>query len=389
MPDDNAERKRLDKILNFCRERLDPIVKGILTGSPIPQFVIDRDHKVISWNTALEKYSGIKAEDIIGTDGQWKAFYKNKRPCMADLLVDGAISEIPRWYDGNYSRSELVEGAYAATGIFPELGEGGKWLYFTAAVIRDEEGAIIGAVETLEDITDRKRAEEQLQEAKRQAEMYLELMGHDINNMNQIGIGYLELALSSPGLDEAVKHKIEKALESLDNSSRLIGNVQKLQRIPEMTLERVDAGKMLGEVCAQFVGAPGKAVTINCAARPGCHVMANVLLRDVFMNIIGNAIKHSTGPLTINVSMDKVTKEGRDFYKVSIEDNGPGISPELKERLFTRFQRGTTHAPGKGLGLYLVKSLVDSYHGTVWAEDRVSGDYKKGSRFVIMLPAMN
>jgi len=129
--------------LNFCRERFDPIVKGILTGSPIPQFVIDKDHRVISWNTALEKYSGIKAEDVIGTDGQWRAFYKTKRPCMADLLVDGAINEIPEWYNGNYSRSELVEGAYAATGLFPELGEGGKWLYFTAAVIRDEEGAIM------------------------------------------------------------------------------------------------------------------------------------------------------------------------------------------------------------------------------------------------------
>ncbi len=389
MPDENTERKRLEKILNFCRERLDPIVKGILTGSPIPQFVIDKDHKVISWNTALEKYSGIKAEDIIGTDGQWRAFYKNKRPCMADLLVDGAISEIPKWYDGNFSRSELVEGAYAATGLFPELGEGGKWLYFTAAVIRDEEGAIIGAVETLDDITERKHAEEQLQEAKRQVEMYLELMGHDINNMNQIGIGYLELALATPGLDEAVKHKIEKALESLDNSSTLIGNVQKLQRIHEMTLERVDAGKMLSEICAQFTGTPGKVVIINCSARPGYFVMANVLLRDVFMNIIGNAIKHSVGPITINVNIDKVTKEGRDFYKVSIEDNGPGISPELKERLFTRFQRGPTRAAGKGLGLYLVRSLVDSYHGYVWGEDRVPGDHHQGSRFVVMLPAMN
>jgi signal transduction histidine kinase len=308
---------------------------------------------------------------------------------MVDLLVDGAISEIPRWYGGNYSRSELVEGAYSATGLFPELGDGGKWLYFTAAVIRDDEGAIIGAVETLEDITERKHAEEQLQEAKRQAEMYLELMGHDINNMNQVGIGYLELALVTPGLDETVKHKIEKALESLDNSSRLIGNVQKLQRIPEMSLERVDAGKMLGEVCSQFAGAPGKAVTINCAAKPGYFVMANVLLRDVFMNIIGNAIKHSTGPLTINVSIEKVMKEGRDLYKVSIEDNGPGISPEIKEKLFTRFQRGQTHAAGKGLGLYLVRSLVDSYHGSVWAEDRVPGDHRKGSRFLVMLPALN
>ena len=75
-----------------------------------------------------------------------------------------------------------------------------------------------------------------------------------------------------------------------------------------------------------------------------------------------------------------------DYCKVIIEDNGPGIPDEMKNRLFLRFQRGNTKASGKGLGLFLVKTLIEDYNGLVWVEDRVSGYYNKGCRFVIMLP---
>jgi signal transduction histidine kinase len=60
----------------------------------------------------------------------------------------------------------------------------------------------------------------------------------------------------------------------------------------------------------------------------------------------------------------------------------------MKDRVFNRLQRGDTKARGLGLGLYIVNALVESYHGKVWVEDRVQGDYKKGSRFVVLLPAL-
>ena len=76
-----------------------------------------------------------------------------------------------------------------------------------------------------------------------------------------------------------------------------------------------------------------------------------------------------------------------DYYKVSIEDNGPGIMDDLKPMIFNRRLRGGSKARGSGIGLFLVKTLVDDYGGRVWAEDRLQGDHKKGSRFVVMLPA--
>ncbi|MFA4878051.1 MAG: PAS domain S-box protein [Methanoregula sp.] len=149
-------------------------LQGIVQGSPIPQFVIDKNHRVISWNHALEQYSGVEASEVIGTNQQWKAFYPEERPCMADLLVDGTLDKIPDWYPGKYNRSKYVDGAYEATDFFPNMGEHGIWLYFTASVLRDSQGVIIGAVETLEDITEEKKGEEELRQSEAQYRSILE-----------------------------------------------------------------------------------------------------------------------------------------------------------------------------------------------------------------------
>jgi PAS domain S-box-containing protein len=158
---DITKRKHAEEALRESEARL----SSILHGSPVLQFVIDRKHRVISWNNALEEYSGVKAADIIGTDQQWRAFYSNKRPVLADLLVDGNTDAITRLYEGKLRKSRYVEEAYEATDFFPHMGSSGIWLSFTAAPIRDETGAIIGAIETLEDVTERINAEKALRES--------------------------------------------------------------------------------------------------------------------------------------------------------------------------------------------------------------------------------
>lgn len=146
-------------------------LRSIIGSSPIPAFIIGKDHLIIYWNKALEELSGIKAKEVVGTGQHWRAFYKTARPCMADLLVDRYQKKIPQWYPGKFIKSKLIKGAYEATDFFPELGKRGKWLRFTAAVIRNSKGSVIGAVETLEDITDAKRAEESLLRAQEELEI--------------------------------------------------------------------------------------------------------------------------------------------------------------------------------------------------------------------------
>lgn len=145
-------------------------LKSVIDGSPIPAFVIGCDHKILFWNHALEKLSKIKPEEVIGTSRQWRAFYKSQRPCLADLLVSHGQENIARWYTGKCARSKLLTDAYEAIDFFPDLGRQGKWLRFTAAIIRNASGKMIGAIETLEDITRRKKAKEELLKAHAELE---------------------------------------------------------------------------------------------------------------------------------------------------------------------------------------------------------------------------
>ncbi len=145
--------------LAIFKSEMEQKLKEIIQGSPIPQFVLDNNHRVIYWNKALEKYSGIKSQEVIGTKKHWKAFYDEERPCMVDLLLDDTLGSISQWYAGKFEKSQLLEGAYEATDFFPKVGEKGKWLYFTASLLKTSKGKVIGAIETLEDVTTRKEAE--------------------------------------------------------------------------------------------------------------------------------------------------------------------------------------------------------------------------------------
>src|SRR5271157_4283697 len=173
---DLTERRQTESALRESEDRLHSIVQG----SPISTFVIDKDHKVVYWNRALEELSRIKAAEVIGTSGHCKAFYSDGRPCMADLLVDEDFDKIPDLYAGKYEQSNLLEEAYEASDFFPDLSNGGRWLRFTAATIRDTQGNLIGAVETLQDITDRKETEKALIESEEKYRLVVENVGEAI-----------------------------------------------------------------------------------------------------------------------------------------------------------------------------------------------------------------
>jgi two-component system sensor histidine kinase DegS len=145
------------------RKRFEEMLAEIINNYPIPTLVIDKEHTVTHWNIALESQSGISKQEVIGTKDGWKAFYKYKRGILADFIVDGADeSEIQAMYKNSAYRSPLIEGAYEAIFFFPDQGIKGKWFHFTASLIKSSNGGVIGAVETLSDITERKNSEDNL-----------------------------------------------------------------------------------------------------------------------------------------------------------------------------------------------------------------------------------
>ncbi len=154
--------KRSRQIVKDLWEQ-EEFVSQIIQGSTIPTFVIDRNHRVIHWNKALERLTGVAAKDMIGTNRQWFPFYKNPRPSLADLILDQIdIGQMGTFYNAGWDPSPLIEGAYQVESFFENLGESGRWLFFTAAPIISRDGKVIGAIETFWDTTEDKRlAEEQ------------------------------------------------------------------------------------------------------------------------------------------------------------------------------------------------------------------------------------
>jgi diguanylate cyclase (GGDEF)-like protein/PAS domain S-box-containing protein len=154
--DNMTEIKNAEEKLEESKNMLSRIIES----SPVPMGVIDKRHRITHWNSSMEALTGLKKEEMIGTDNQWIPFYESKRPVLADLLVGGVNEKkILEMYKNKIRKSPLIEGAYEGVEFFATPNVKGKWLEFTAASIKDSQGTTISALETIIDITDRKRNE--------------------------------------------------------------------------------------------------------------------------------------------------------------------------------------------------------------------------------------
>ncbi len=141
----------------------------IIEGSTIPTFVLNEDHVVTHWNKALEKLTGTRADKMVGTTRPSTPFWGEERATMADVILDQiGEDEIEKLYGEQWRKSALIEEAYEAEVFFPRLGENGKWCWFTAAPIKAPDGSIVGAIETLWDKTEDKKAEEEREQHTRE-----------------------------------------------------------------------------------------------------------------------------------------------------------------------------------------------------------------------------
>ncbi|MCD1295070.1 hypothetical protein CUJ83_08675 [Methanocella sp. CWC-04] len=369
--EDITERKHVEEEVRKSQEMLRLVMDNI----PQAIFWKDINSVYLGCNAIFAKFAGLEdPEDIVGKtdyDLAWKKDEADSYRKFDRLVMD---HDTPVYH--------IIE---------PQLQADGKeaWLDTNKIPMHDTNRNVVGILGTYEDITERKKADEELKKAKSDAEMYVDMLSHDIGNMNQAILGYLELALDviDPKGDD--RKLLTKPIEIISYNTRLIENVKKLSRIRECDLQasEMDIGEILSEIKEKYAGFPGRDITINYAPVKGFKIIACEMLRDMFDNIIENAIRHSTGPLTINIWLKKISIDGKKYYKVAIEDTGPGISEELKGKIFSYMGKEMIKGGRRGLGLHIVKTLADVFKGKLWVEDRVPGDYTKGARFVVILPA--
>jgi PAS domain S-box-containing protein len=129
----------------------------VIENSAVATFVLDTGHKVLIWNKACEQLTGVPASRVIGTDSQWSAFYQEKRPTLADIIIDGDGQDLSLLYQ-SHSRSQLTDTGLQAEGWYPNLNGKDRYIIFDANPIYDSTGGLVVVIETLQDITERKRS---------------------------------------------------------------------------------------------------------------------------------------------------------------------------------------------------------------------------------------
>jgi signal transduction histidine kinase/DNA-binding response OmpR family regulator/HAMP domain-containing protein len=372
---------------------------NLLQSAAVPIFVIDTAHRVTIWNRSCEDLTGIKASEIVGTDQQWKPFYQKKRPVLADIAIDGNVSDLPYFYEVSTS-SPLYPDSLKSEGWFPAMNGSDRYITFAATTVRNADGEIVASIETLQDITDKKQMLEELSSAVAVADaanqaksLFLANMSHEIRTPMNGVLGMTELLLGSE-LTREQRRFAEIAHSSGQVLLSIINDILDLSKIEAGKLELESAPFSLRalvedalELFAEM--AQSKGVEIACLVHrnvPPLLVGDPIRLRQILMNLISNGVKFTDrGEVTVNV---KIIEHMDDAVMLhfAVRDSGIGIPKEAQALVFQKFLQLDSspyrRQGGTGLGLAIVKQLVAMMGGEIGVE---SGE-GVGSLFWFTLP---
>ncbi len=213
-------------------------------------------------------------------------------------------------------------------------------------------------------------------EANQQANLYLDILMHDINNANLASLWYGDLLMDM--LSGEPKEIARKMMDGVQKSRAVIRNLETIRKIQERKND-LRVVKLDTAVMKEIRFFPDARIEYQ---ENGIEVLADELLGEIFTNLIGNSIKFGGPDVRITI---EVTPHGPDNVEVIFSDNGPGIPDDLKRVIFRRFSQTASQSEGKGLGLYIVKTLLERYGGTISVSDRIEGDHSQGAVFRMTL----
>ena len=217
---------------------------------------------------------------------------------------------------------------------------------------------------------------QRLEAANREANLYLDILTHDIRNADNVANIYADFLIEE--LDGEPARHARKLKDGIKKSIEITANVATIRKIRETRagLTPLDLDAIVRDEIAHYPD-----LRIRYSGLP-VQVLADDLLPEVFTNLIGNTAKHGGPGVEVTVTVEDRDEE---TVLVTVTDTGPGIPDEAKETIFHRFEREGGRKGSQGLGLSICRMLTARYGGRIWAEDRVAGCPGEGVAFRFIL----
>jgi len=377
---DITERRKAEQKLKVSEKKFRELFNNMSSGVAIYEAINDGEDFIFKdFNLAGERIDNIKKEDLIG---------KRVLRVFPGVKEFGLIDVFQRvWTTGKLENHPISQ--YKDNRI-----EGWRENY----VYKLPTGEIVAIYD---DITAQKVAEQKLKESEKEyreaynrAEFYKDLFTHDINNILQImlsGIQLSEMHVGDPEKIEKLKKYNSIIKDQIKRGAKLVSNIRKLSKLKEaeISIKKVEIYSILEKSITHAKNAyqdRNMKIQVDSISKK-LYAKANELLEDLFDNILINAIKYNENSIVeISVKISKEKKESVNYLKIEFKDNGMGIDDSRKKLIFQRGYMEGKSGHGMGLGLSLVKGIIQTYNGKIWIEDRVKGDYSKGSNFILLIP---
>jgi PAS domain S-box-containing protein len=423
---DITQRKKAEESLHESEKRLNDILNHL----PDATFAINCEGMVIFWNKALEDMLQVKADDMIGKVNYEYSipFYGDRRPILIDLILKTDDEFLNSQY---YNIKRDKHAIMAETTISNFFGNEDMILWGKASPLYDEEGKMMGAIESMRDITEMRKAELELQKYHENLEEQVEERTEELEKTNEklksaiakheeaeIKMSELvvELKRSNKDLEQfayVASHDLQEPLRMVssftqlierkyrdkldedaneyiwyvvDGAKRMQSLINDLLSYSRVTTKVKDFTKInLNETVDEAIFNLEIAIEENNAivvvdSLPPIYGDSSQMVQ-LFQNIIGNAIKYRSEKIPeIHIS----ASEGDQEWIFKIEDNGIGIQPEYNERIFQIFQRlhGSHAYSGTGIGLAICKKIVELHGGSIWVNSKPG----EGSIFYFTIP---
>jgi len=354
------------------KESLDTRYEELFNSSPMAYFSLSPHGIIQQVNQAAVDLLGYKTSDLL------------KRNISSLFPKDGTSSDA-----GKLLVSEVLQGKEIKN-LDAQMtnSEGDRvWVSITASLSKSSgPKKTIGMMAV--NVNRRKQAEARARKDRERFSLVLEVMTHDLNNVNQSLIFSLGLVNEMQDIPEAGRNLVQSTIEEVRRAARMISNLKAIIDLSEKSLEFdwTDINSVIENAIHQVVEElPNKLIKVNIDfPKEQFIVEGHQNLEKVFFNILLNCAQFDDSEeVVINISAAKT--KANDKVRITIEDFGQGIPDSLKEHIFRRSGESETQIVGRGLGLTLVDRIITSLGGSIWAENRMESDHSKGAKFVIML----